>query len=300
MHNASVALTNLLNTADQLFIADLLTITPASGSAVYLTSASTDITCVSQVDNASHLFKAGGVDAGGTVRPSFAAGETKVVIGTQVDNLDLSLFSNVLATVGGLPWTQQARLGFFDGARICLERAFTATWGDWSAGTVIRFWGRVGKVQPSRNTIGLTVASDLVLLQLSLPRNTYQPGCLHNLFDSGCTLIRASFAVTGAITIGSTVSSFNTNLTQADGFFGLGTITFTSGANAGLVRTVKTFTHTGGVVVPTATVPVAPIAGDTFSIVPGCDKTQATCTSKFANLAHFRGFPYVPPPEAAS
>jgi hypothetical protein len=32
-------------------------------------------------------------------------------------------------------------------------------------------------------------------------------------------------------------------------------------------------------------------------VYPGCDKQQATCRGKFANLARFRGQPYVPAPE---
>jgi hypothetical protein len=181
--------------------------------------------------------------------------------------------TDVLATLGGVPWTQQARQGYFDGARVCLERAFTATWGDWSAGTLIRFWGRVGQRLAHAQHDRARPVSDLVLMQRPMPRNVYQPGCLHNLFDAGCTLNRASFAVAGAVGGGSTASSINTNLTQATGYFELGAITFTSGVNNGLVRTVKTFTHAGGVVVPTATLPAAPANGDTFSIVPGCDKT---------------------------
>jgi hypothetical protein len=39
--------------------------------------------------------------------------------------------------------------------------------------------------------------------------------------------------------------------------------------------------------------------GDTFTIYYGCDHTPGTCQSKFNNLANFRGFPYVPPPQMA-
>ncbi|MFQ8433709.1 phage BR0599 family protein [Amaricoccus sp. W119] len=34
--------------------------------------------------------------------------------------------------------------------------------------------------------------------------------------------------------------------------------------------------------------------GDGFTLVAGCDKTAATCASKFANIANFRGFPHIP------
>ncbi len=39
--------------------------------------------------------------------------------------------------------------------------------------------------------------------------------------------------------------------------------------------------------------------GDSFTAYQGCDHTLATCRSKFANEANFRGFPFVPTPEAA-
>ena len=45
--------------------------------------------------------------------------------------------------------------------------------------------------------------------------------------------------------------------------------------------------------------PFAPATGDAFTVAFGCDHTQATCQGKFNNLANFRGFPYVPPPQLA-
>jgi uncharacterized phage protein (TIGR02218 family) len=300
MHNASGALIALLNGQQELFIADVLTIIPLVGASLYLTSAGVDVAVESQVDSAVHTFKAGGYDGDGVIRPSFKAGATKVTIGTEVDALQLSLMCNVLALLDAAPWTQQAAAGYFDGAFVCLERTLTSTWGDWSAGTLIRFWGRVGKVAPTRNTIAMTINSDMVLLSRPMPRNLYQPGCLHNVYDAGCMLVKATFAVSSTAAIGSTASSINTALAQADGYFELGGITFTSGANDGVTRTVKTYLNAGGVVTPTRPFPFAPANGDTFDIFPGCDKAQATCSGKFANLSHFRGFPYVPSPESGS
>jgi len=42
-----------------------------------------------------------------------------------------------------------------------------------------------------------------------------------------------------------------------------------------------------------------PIAGDTYTLYAGCDKLQATCSGKFNNLVHFRGFPYIPASEVS-
>jgi uncharacterized phage protein (TIGR02218 family) len=90
-----------------------------------------------------------------------------------------------------------------------------------------------------------------------------------------------------------------TNLTQADTYFDNGQLVFNFGANNGHVVAVKAYLNSGGTVYFVVPLPALPTAGDTFTIYPGCDKTQATCASKFSNLANFGGFPYVPVPETA-
>lgn len=300
MRNASPALIAFLNSSTEFYVADLLTVIPVNGPTFYLTSAPGDVTAVSQVDNASHTFFAGGE---GTPYPTFTRAAVKLIVGLEVDSMTITLATVAGQTLLGLPLPQQGRTGYFDGARVVLERLYMATWGDVSKGTLINFWGVVGQVVSTRTGVQITVNSDLTYLQLTLPRNLWSPGCLHNVYDAGCTLNRAAFTVGGAAAGGSTASVILTNLAQADGYFELGAITFTSGQNAGLgpdsTRTVKTFTNAGGTVIPTAPFRFAPVNGDAFSIFPGCDKLQATCTTKFANLAHFRGYPYVPAPENA-
>jgi uncharacterized phage protein (TIGR02218 family) len=159
------------------------------------------------------------------------------------------------------------------------------------------FQGRVADVKCGRFAAKITVNSDLELLNIAMPRNVVQTGCVHTLYDAGCTLLKSSFQVSGSVSsLGSAANKINTGLTQADGYFDLGVITFTSGALNGRSFTVKSFLHAGGAVTT-----IAPLVGvassDTFTIVPGCDKQQATCNAKFSNLAHFRGYPYVPVPE---
>jgi hypothetical protein len=39
--------------------------------------------------------------------------------------------------------------------------------------------------------------------------------------------------------------------------------------------------------------------GADFLAYPGCDRLQATCSGKFANLPNFRGCPFIPVPETA-
>lgn len=50
----------------------------------------------------------------------------------------------------------------------------------------------------------------------------------------------------------------------------------------------------GGVITLTLDRPCSLAAGSSVRIVPGCDRSFATCTDKFANADNFRGFPFVP------
>ena len=77
----------------------------------------------------------------------------------------------------------------------------------------------------------------------------------------------------------------------------MGALTFTSGANVGMTRTVKAYGS--GLFRFALQLPSPPAAGDTFTVYPGCPKTKEACASKFNNVIHFRGYPYVPPAETA-
>jgi uncharacterized phage protein (TIGR02218 family) len=283
MRAASGGLIALLNANAQFLIADVLTLTQANGTITRFTNADFDV-----VAN-TFTFNSKGA--------KFQRSKTTLVVGISVDTMNLDIMIDATLTLGGLPWPQAAAAGALDGARIVVERAHMATWGDTSVGTVIMFSGRVSEVAPSRNLIAITVKSDLELLDVMMPRNVFQPTCVHTLYDAGCTLLKATFSVAGIVTAGSTSSSIlATALTQASGYFELGTLLFTSGLNNGITRTVKTYTNTGGVktLIPVLAFPVAPATSDTFTVTPGCDKTKATCTAKFANGAHFRGYPFMP------
>lgn len=284
MRAASVALKALLDSGSQFYVADVLTITLAGGTVIRLTAADHDV-----VVNAQAYSSAG---------PRFTRARTKLVVGLPTDSMELTLYPNAGNTLAGLPWPQAARSGVLDGARVVLERLFTADWADTSAGTLILFSGRVGEVVVEGNAIQVPVNSDLELLDVPMPRNLFKSGCLHTLFDSGCALVKASFTAALAATSGSTAAAINASTAAATGLYDLGVLTFTSGVNAGIPRTVRSFT-TGGTFIPVTAFPSAPAIGDTFTVTQGCDKTQTTCNSKFGNLAHFRGYPYIPRAETA-
>ena len=84
---------------------------------------------------------------------------------------------------------------------------------------------------------------------------------------------------------------------STNGYFSQGVITFTSGANNGQSAYVAQYDGDGTVHL-LVSLPAVPTAGDTFTIVPGCDKQQPTCLHKYNNLINFGGTPFVPTPEA--
>lgn len=153
-------------------------------------------------------------------------------------------------------------------------------------------------------TIKAEVIAETALLDTMMPRDLYQPMCRNQVFDAQCGLSRATFTVSGSVTgvtadpLGVTV--INTGLTQANNYFDGGVIRFTSGPNAGVWRTVKTHLNASGQVIVAAAWPFAPVNGNTFTIEPGCARNTNTCTTKFNNLARYRGEPYIPAPETVT
>lgn len=76
------------------------------------------------------------------------------------------------------------------------------------------------------------------------------------------------------------------------GYFAYGSVTFTSGENAGYSTEVKSFAP--GVVTVALPLPFPVAPGDTYTIVAGCDRLFGTCRDRFSNVSNFRGEPYVP------
>lgn len=227
-------------------------------------------------------------------------------VGLQVQSVDLTIEPQAdnpggMVTLAGGGFLSQCRAGAFDGGTITVSKGFfnkpvAGVQLDVSPGVVPWFQGIVDQIQVGRFSVDLTVNDIIQLLNVQMPRNILQSGCVHALFDAGCTLVKASFTTSAAITGGVGALTLTASaLAQASGYFALGVITFTSGVLSGSSYAVSTFAS--GVVVPVAPWAALPSVGDTFTIVPGCDKAQSTCSTKFSNLTHYRGAPYVPQPE---
>jgi hypothetical protein len=196
----------------------------------------------------------------------------------QVDTLTFDVLPGA-SQIEGAPFLTAVHAGIFDGAEMMLERAFMPSYGDTSRGLIRHFVGRVAQIVAGRSIATFTVNSHLELLNIQLPRNLYQPGCVNCLGDSACgvDLTNAAYWSTGAIQSGSTVSTLNASLarTPPTGAFDLGTLKFTSGALSGQTYGVKSCVFgSPNVISLIGYVPEAPANGDTFKIIYGCDKSS--------------------------
>lgn len=281
MKNASPALIALLNGSTQFIMADLFTFVLANGTTVRYTSADTDLTVAGHVHASARIKR----------------GQVRLVRGVEVDTLDITLYTTDGETPGGIPFIDSLNLGILDGAHVLLERVFMPAFGDTSAGTVILFAGRVADISFGRTETKLQVKSDLELLNVKMPRNLYQPGCLHTLYDTGCGLTKSAFGLVDTVQSGATATTLRGALSRPDHHFALGTLTFASGQNAGASYTIKSYVS--GLFTLVRPALYVPAAGDTYTAYPGCDKTQTKCSGTFSNLVRFRGYPYIPAPETA-
>lgn len=220
-----------------------------------------------------------------------------------IDTLDITLVGGGY-TINGKTLGQLAREQYFRGARLQLDHLIGADIASaLGFGPITSFFeGRVATVEPSGTAVVLRVKSELVALNVSLPKFLLQPACGNVVYDATCSLNRASFTLTGAASgtpTTKTVPTTTAGITaKAAGYFDLGVIQFTSGTNNGLRRAIQSWASNTFTLA--LALPAAPAAGDTFSVYPGCDRKRATCLNRFNNLAHYRGFPHIPAPEAGA
>lgn len=287
MKAMSAGLRALLATGEYVS-ADCWTITLAGGLVVRWTSA--DIVLQA---NGNTFAKGPGIKRG-------AISEKR---GVEVATLSVQIMADATDLIDGGPIIPFIRNHGLDGAAIKLERAFAPDWNymaqSGALGTIIRFAGKVTSVNSIQGAIvDLTVSSWMVLLNVNMPRNYYQAACLHTLFDTGCALNPASFSTTGAV-VGSAGATLNfaTGLTPMLDYYALGRIVFTSGANSGISRSIRSNDASGNFTL-IQPLPNGLAPGDTFTVFPGCDLTTgANGCAKFSNLVNFKGTPFVPLPQ---
>jgi uncharacterized phage protein (TIGR02218 family) len=235
--------------------------------------------------------------------PGIQRNRVRFVVGVEVSTLELTLIDIIGTTINGQGLMAfVARRGLY-GAQVRLDRVF---WGVGDAGPVGAlgwFTGRVGGAEIERHGARISIVSAMEMLDTMVPGEVYQPGCSNQLYDTRCGVSRAARTVSATASAASNAqrTTFGHTLPQAVGYFDLGAVTFTSGPNAGISRTIKA--HAAGTIEVLSPWPFAVAAGNAFQIVPGCNRsrTDANGCPKFYSAAdvelRFRGHPFVPVPE---
>lgn len=292
LRSCSVALATALEGGVPLWSADLFSFGLANGHSYYFTSWQSFLT----IGDFTYL----------SAFPWLTRSRWNVTYTMEVPELEIRIDADNTSFASGGNLKLQAHNGLFDGATVGLSRVFMSAPDNTSTlGTVDLFFGDVGAASIIGTSITLKVKGRNNRLDVPAPRNTYQPGCLHTFCDSGCTLSRAAFLTTYAV--GTSPAPSRTFLPfpstpTLPGRYVSGTVTFLTGANAGLIRTVVACDTTGFTLA--SPLLATPATGDTFSAFQGCNKTikgdgatagTFSCTN-YSNTLNFRGFPFIPSP----
>lgn len=218
------------------------------------------------------------------------ASEIEASLGLSVDNLDVAglLKSDVITE-------DDIAAGYYDNADV---EIWLVNWASIAQRLLIGA-GNLGEV--TRGEVGFTAELRGLAHRLQQSRGRlFQKYCDADLGDARCgiDLDDPSYMGTGTVAAVATDGSFNAS--GLDGFashhFSRGRVLWLTGDNAGLQHEVRSHTNASSVVTVALWIPpfAAIEIGDTFEIRAGCDKTFATCKSKFSNAVNFRGFPTMP------
>jgi uncharacterized phage protein (TIGR02218 family) len=138
----------------------------------------------------------------------------------------------------------------------------------------------------------------------------YGAQCRADLFDAQCTKDASLYIQEGIVTSATDLRTFiPTGVGSPDaslvmrgsatpdtvaptGWFSQGLITWLSGLNAGFSMEITVFD--GTTINLFENMPFVIQAGDTFTILPGCDKLITTCFNKYDNVLNHRGEAFIP------
>lgn len=189
--------------------------------------------------------------------------------------------------------------GKFDNAMV--EVGF-CSWRNPSYGRLIVQRGNIGVIQWTADGFRADIQSHMRQLQRNISFITTS-NCRHLLFSQfssstigACTLNQSSYTYSGTV-VGVSVPKLKfsvSGLSQPAQHLQNGLLTWTSGNNAGLKYEVKSHTVGGTTEIELFLPTFTAIAnGNQFTVTAGCDKSFATCKSKFSNQVNYGGFPHI-------
>lgn len=176
--------------------------------------------------------------------------------------------------------------GRWDGAAVALV---AVDWDDLARPTIALAAGEIGEVAIEGEQYSAELRGAAAKLAAPLCPAT-SPTCRARFGDNRCEVDLSGRTVRATV-----VASDGDAITidrAAEARFLFGRLRWVSGANSGLGSVV--WASSASVVRVREVAPGAVQVGDRVELREGCDKRLATCASRFANVANFRGEPHVP------
>lgn len=223
-----------------------------------------------------------------TAQANIIGSDIRSAADLSVDNLEVSgaIGSSSDLTVA------QIESGVLD---MAITTVFVVAWSDPDGGIAVLRHGPLGEISRTAEGEYRTEVRGLAQFLQQMSGRTYGERCDAVLGDARCKVNLAAITRTGTVSSVTSRTVFAFTLSggaPAAGDFDGGRITFTSGANNGFRRDVKTASYSAGTLTVTLyeETPADVAVSDTLSISPGCDKLDTTCRVRFSNFVNFRGW----------
>jgi uncharacterized phage protein (TIGR02218 family) len=211
--------------------------------------------------------------------------------------------SSILESLG--PETDGLEVkGNLDSAAIRVEDIEAGRWNrarltiylfDWNApltGKRMLATGELGEISYSSDGFDAELRGLTALFDRPVVPQT-SPGCRAAFCDAECGLNRRRYA--HELRIQQAIAEqivFASPLPDASNAFAFGRLRWLDGANCGLISDIVS--NTASQITLVRAPSFIPMTGARVELVEGCDKTLATCSTRFANAINFRGEPYLP------
>jgi uncharacterized phage protein (TIGR02218 family) len=212
-------------------------------------------------------------------------------IDLSVDNLEaISFLESDRVSVGDV------LAGLFDYATLDM---YVVNYEDLTMGDMILAEGWIlGEVRLEEDKFIAEVRSKSQKLQQEIV-DVSSIQCRAALGDTQCGVdVPGSYTVVGTITKvpadANTIEFYDSGRAETTDYFTGGKVTFTSGDNNTYSMEVKEYDPSTKKITLFLPMPYKLLAGVTYSMTYGCDKSKNTCINTFNNVVNFRGEPFVP------
>jgi uncharacterized phage protein (TIGR02218 family) len=177
--------------------------------------------------------------------------------------------------------------GRWDGAALLLS---AINWSQPESAAIPMIRGELGSIELADDQFTVMLRGPTVVLEAAVHEDT-TPDCRAQLGDKRCRVdMAARRSVVRIVSVTGTAVTLDQII--ADGVYVGGTLRWIDGANCGLEARI---TGASGAMLTLDETPPFAITGVTrVELTQGCDKRFATCVTRFANAANFRGEPHVP------